>query len=116
MIFLHLSAIIELPTEPQQEGGEKIMRNKFGQLSLFDIYTDVSDRHFQAILPIRGKIFNVESVGYTEEEKIAMAKEIKQRMYALFAVLAHTLRWQCRQSAQHHLMATDEKGCARYGT
>ena len=29
----------------------------------------------------------VQSVDYTPEEKIAMAKEIKQRMYALFAVL-----------------------------
>ena len=39
------------------------------------------------IFPTPGKKTAVESAGYTEEEKIAMAKEIKQRMYALFAVL-----------------------------
>ena len=37
--------------------------------------------------PTPGKKASVESAGYTEEEKVAMAKEIKQRMYALFAVL-----------------------------
>ena len=30
--------------------------------------------------------------------------------------LPHTLRWQCLQSAQLNLMATEERGCARYGT
>ena len=30
--------------------------------------------------------------------------------------LPHTLRWQCPQSAQLYLMATTERGCARYGT
>ena len=30
--------------------------------------------------------------------------------------LPHTLRWQCPQSAQLDLMATKERGCARYGT
>ena len=38
-------------------------------------------------LPNPPKKEAVESVGYTAEEKLAMAKEIKQRMYALFAVL-----------------------------
>ena len=38
-------------------------------------------------LPTPGKKTAVENAGYTEEEKKAMAKEIKQRMYALFAVL-----------------------------
>ena len=37
--------------------------------------------------PNPGKKEAVVSVEYTEEEKLAMAKEIKQRMYALFAVL-----------------------------
>ena len=37
--------------------------------------------------PTPAKKSAVESVGYTPEEKAAMAKEIKQRMYALFAVL-----------------------------
>ena len=37
--------------------------------------------------PTPGKKASVESADYTQEEKIAMAKEIKQRMYALFAVL-----------------------------
>ncbi len=38
-------------------------------------------------LPNPGKKAKVETVQYTAEEKKAMAKEIKQRMYALFAVL-----------------------------
>ncbi len=38
-------------------------------------------------LPNPPKKEAVESVQYTAEEKLAMAKEIKQRMYALFAVL-----------------------------
>ncbi len=37
--------------------------------------------------PQPAKKVAVQSVEYTAEEKIAMAKEIKQRMYALFAVL-----------------------------
>ena len=39
------------------------------------------------IFPTPGKKAAVEAASYTEEEKKAMAKEIKQRMYALFAVL-----------------------------
>ncbi len=39
------------------------------------------------IFPTPGKKSKAESVSYTAEEKQAMAKEIKQRMYALFAVL-----------------------------
>ena len=39
------------------------------------------------IYPTPAKKEAAEVAGYTEEEKIAMAKEIKQRMYALFAVL-----------------------------
>jgi POT family proton-dependent oligopeptide transporter len=39
------------------------------------------------LFPTPGKKEAVASEGYTEEEKLAMAKEIKQRMYALFAVL-----------------------------
>ncbi len=38
-------------------------------------------------LPTPGKKDKAETVNYTAEEKRAMAKEIKQRMYALFAVL-----------------------------
>ena len=38
-------------------------------------------------LPEPAKKSSAEVVGYTQEEKIAMAKEIKQRMAALFAVL-----------------------------
>lgn len=38
-------------------------------------------------LPSPAKKEKAETVNYTPEEKIAMAKEIKQRMYALFAVL-----------------------------
>jgi POT family proton-dependent oligopeptide transporter len=38
-------------------------------------------------LPTPVKKAATESVGYTPEEKLAMAKEIKQRLYALFAVL-----------------------------
>ena len=30
--------------------------------------------------------------------------------------LPHILRWQCPRSARHYPMATEEKGCARYGT
>ena len=39
------------------------------------------------LFPTPEKKEAVASEGYTEEEKLAMAKEIKQRMYALFAVL-----------------------------
>ena len=39
------------------------------------------------MFPTPGKKEAVASVEYTQEEKIAMATEIKQRMYALFAVL-----------------------------
>ena len=39
------------------------------------------------IFPNPGKKEAAAAVSYTEEEKLAMAKEIKQRMYALFAVL-----------------------------
>ena len=39
------------------------------------------------LFPTPGKKEAVSSEGYTEDEKRAMAKEIKQRMYALFAVL-----------------------------
>jgi Dipeptide/tripeptide permease len=39
------------------------------------------------MLPTPAKKVAKENVGYTQEEKIAMAKEIKQRLYALFAVL-----------------------------
>lgn len=39
------------------------------------------------IFPTPGKKSSQTSVEYTAEEKMAMAKEIKQRMYALFAVL-----------------------------
>ncbi|MCR5002869.1 MAG: peptide MFS transporter [Bacteroidales bacterium] len=39
------------------------------------------------ILPTPAKKEAKAAAGYTEEEKVAMAKEIKQRMYALFAVL-----------------------------
>lgn len=39
------------------------------------------------VFPTPGKKAKAESVTYTPEEKQAMAKEIKQRMYALFAVL-----------------------------
>ncbi len=37
--------------------------------------------------PTPSKKTKQETVGYTEEEKVAMATEIKQRLYALFAVL-----------------------------
>ena len=39
------------------------------------------------IFPTPGKKTEQAAVNYTAEEKMAMAKEIKQRMYALFAVL-----------------------------
>lgn len=39
------------------------------------------------LFPTPGKKEAVVSESYTEEEKVSMAKEIKQRMYALFAVL-----------------------------
>ena len=42
---------------------------------------------FKNGLPNPPKKEAVETVNYTAEEKLAMAKEIKQRMYALFAVL-----------------------------
>ncbi|WP_300727167.1 peptide MFS transporter [uncultured Bacteroides sp.] len=40
------------------------------------------------VFPTPAKKAAQENVGYTPEEKAAMAKEIKQRLYALFAVLA----------------------------
>lgn len=39
------------------------------------------------IFPTPGKKAATESVSYTPEEKMAMAKELKQRLYAMFAVL-----------------------------
>lgn len=42
---------------------------------------------YKRIFPTPAKKEKVESVTYTAEERAAMAKEIKQRMYALFAVL-----------------------------
>ena len=42
---------------------------------------------FRKMFPTPGKKEKKETVKYTQEEKIAMAKEIKQRLYALFAVL-----------------------------
>ncbi len=42
---------------------------------------------YQSKFPTPAKKKAVESVKYSAEEKAAMAKEIKQRMYALFAVL-----------------------------
>ena len=42
----------------------------------------------QKKFPTPAKKEAVKGVEYTQEEKVAMAKEIKQRMYALFAVLA----------------------------
>ena len=42
---------------------------------------------YQKRFPTPGKKTKVESQSYTAEEKRAMAKEIKQRMAALFAVL-----------------------------
>ena len=42
---------------------------------------------YQKIFPTPAKKEAAAAVGYTEEEKAMMAKEIKQRMYALFAVL-----------------------------
>ena len=42
---------------------------------------------FKKIFPTPAKKAAQETAGYTPEEKAAMAKEIKQRMYALFAVL-----------------------------
>ena len=41
----------------------------------------------QKMFPTPAKKVAAQSVSYTAEEKAAMAKEIKQRMYALFAVL-----------------------------
>ena len=43
--------------------------------------------YYKKIFPTPQKHAAASSTGYTEQEKIAMAKEIKQRMYALFAVL-----------------------------
>ena len=43
---------------------------------------------YQKIFPTPAKKEAVASVDYTAEERVAMAKEIKQRMAALFAVLA----------------------------
>ena len=48
-------------------------------LSIFTIY--------RKVFPTPGKKEKVESVTYTPEERAAMASEIRQRMYALFAVL-----------------------------
>ncbi len=42
----------------------------------------------QKMFPTPAKKVAAQSIEYTAEEKAAMAKEIKQRMYALFAVLA----------------------------
>jgi POT family proton-dependent oligopeptide transporter len=42
---------------------------------------------YKKIFPTPAKKEAAAAVGYTAEEKVAMAKEIKQRMYALFAVL-----------------------------
>ncbi|MCL1615142.1 peptide MFS transporter [Bacteroides sp. ET71] len=42
---------------------------------------------YKKIFPTPGKKEKQETVGYTAEERIAMATEIKQRLYALFAVL-----------------------------
>ncbi len=42
---------------------------------------------YQKIFPTPAKKEAAAAVGYTAEEKASMAKEIKQRMYALFAVL-----------------------------
>ena len=42
---------------------------------------------FNKLFPTPGKKEKVASVEYTQEEKLAMAKEIKQRLYALFAIL-----------------------------
>ena len=42
---------------------------------------------FNKLFPTPGKKENAASVEYTQEEKLAMAKEIKQRLYALFAIL-----------------------------
>lgn len=39
------------------------------------------------IFPTPAKKAAADNVGYTQEEKLAMAKEIKQRLFALFAVL-----------------------------
>ena len=41
----------------------------------------------QKTFPTPAKKIAAQNVSYTPEEKAAMAKEIKQRMYALFAVL-----------------------------
>ena len=43
--------------------------------------------YYKKIFPTPQKHAAASSASYTEQEKIAMAKEIKQRMYALFAVL-----------------------------
>ena len=42
---------------------------------------------YKKIFPTPGKKEKQEAAGYTAEERIAMAAEIKQRLYALFAVL-----------------------------
>ena len=42
---------------------------------------------FNKLFPTPGKKEKAASVEYTQEEKLAMAKEIKQRLYALFAIL-----------------------------
>ena len=45
----------------------------------------------QKTFPTPAKKIAAQNVSYTPEEKAAMAKEIKQRMYALFAVLGLSL-------------------------
>ena len=42
---------------------------------------------FNKLFPTPGKKEKAASVEYTQEDKLAMAKEIKQRLYALFAIL-----------------------------
>ncbi len=42
---------------------------------------------FNKLFPTPGKKEKAATVEYTQEEKLAMAKEIKQRLYALFAIL-----------------------------
>ena len=42
---------------------------------------------FNKLFPTPGKKEKTATVEYTQEEKLAMAKEIKQRLYALFAIL-----------------------------
>ena len=48
--------------------------------------------------------------------EVAVPVTVKIRRGRRHPHLPHTLRWQYLQSAQHHLMATEKRGCARYGT